>query len=121
MNNIILTDWDEVYDSSLDFLLNYESIHKTENISKKVDQGYQPDTKIKLLNEDNPIEKINIGDILSTGGIVYGIVELNNNNLGNKTIYNLLVSNGKFEIGPVLHFDYNYNIDTILELNKNII
>jgi len=33
----------------------------------------------------------------------------------------LLVSNGKFEIGSVLHFDYNYNIDTILELNKNII
>lgn len=121
LNNIILTDWDEVYDSSLDFLLNFESIHKTENISKKVDQGYHPDTKIKLLNEDKPIEKINIGDILSTGGIVYGIVELNNNNLGNKTIYNLLVSNGKFEIGSVLHFDYNYNIDTILELNKNII
>ena len=121
MNNIILTDWDEVYDSSLEFLLNYNSINATENISKIVDQGYQPDTKIKLLKEEKSIKDINIGDILSTGGIVYGIVELNNNNLGNEKIYNLLVSNGEFEIGSVLHFDYNYNIDAILELNKNII
>jgi len=121
LNNIILTDWDEVYGVSLEFLLNYKSIGKPENISKMVDQGYHPDTKIKLLKAEKSIEKINIGDILSTGGIVYGIVELNNNNLGNEKIYNLLVSNGKFEIGSVLHFDYNYNIDTILELNKNII
>ena len=121
LNNIILTDWDEVYGDSLEFLLNYNSIGKPENISKMVDQGYHPDTKIKLINGENPIDKINIGDILSTGGIVYGIVELNNNNLGNEKIYNLLVSNGKFEIGSVVHFDYNYNIDTILELNKNII
>ena len=121
LNNIILTDWDEVYDSSLEFLLNYNSINATENISKIVDQGYQPDTKIKLLKEEKSIKDINIGDILSTGGIVYGIVELNNNNLGNEKIYNLLVSNGEFEIGSVLHFDYNYNIDAILELNKNII
>ena len=86
-----------------------------------VDCGYEPDIKIKLLNEDKSIDQINIGDILSTGGIVYGIVKLNKNNLGNETIYNLLVSNGKFEIGNELHFDYNYNIDAILELNKNII
>jgi hypothetical protein len=121
LNNIILTDWDEVYEDSLEFLLNYNSIHKTENISKFVDKGYNSDTKIKLLKEEKFIKEINIGDKLSTGGIVYGIVELNDNNLGNKKQYNLLVSNGKFEIGPVLHFDYNYNIDSILELNKNII
>jgi len=121
LNNIILTDWDEVYEDSLEFLLNYKSIHKTENISKMVDKGYRRDTKIKLLKEEKFIEEINIGDILSTGGIVYGIVELNDNNLGNEKLYTLLVSNGKFEIGNVLHFDYNYNIDAILELNKNII
>jgi hypothetical protein len=121
LNNIILTDWDEVYDDSLEFLLNYKSINKTENISKMVDKGYHPDTKIKLLKKEKPIKEINIGDNLSTGGIVYGIVELNDNNLGNEKLYSLLVSNGKFEIGPVVHFDYNYNIDSILELNKNII
>ena len=86
-----------------------------------VDKGYHPDTKIKLLKKEKPIKEINIGDNLSTGGIVYGIVELNDNNLGNEKLYNLLVSNGKFEIGTVVHFDYNYNIDSILEINKNII
>ena len=65
------------------------------------------------------MKKINAGDILATGDIVYGIVELNNNNLGNNTenkenLYNLLVSSKYFYIGENKYPDYNNNIDSIL-------
>jgi hypothetical protein len=113
LNNIIFTDWDEIYDDSLEFLLKYYSIQKTEDLSKKVDCGFNKETKIKIIDGEKSIDKIFIGEVLSTGGIVYGIVELTNN-LGNEKIFNLLVSNQKFEIGDVLHSDYNNNIDSIL-------
>ena len=121
LNDIIFTDWDEIYDDSLEFILNYYSIESPENLSKSVDCGFQKNTKIKLFNEEKTIDAVNIGDILSTGGVVYGIVELTTNNLGNEQLLNLLVSNKKFEVGTVLYSDYNNNIDSILELNKNII
>lgn len=117
LNDTIFTDWDEVYDSSLEYLLKYSSIQKPENISKVVDCGFEKDTKINLKNEEKSIDKIIIGDILSTRGIVYGIVELKNN-LGNDKLFNLLVSNGIFEIGTVIYSDYNKNIDSILETKK---
>jgi hypothetical protein len=120
LNEIVFTDWDEIYDDSLEFLLNYHSIQKTEDLSKKVDCGFNKETKIKIIDGEKKIDKLFIGEVLSTGGIVYGIVELTNN-LGNEKLYNLLVSNEKFEIADVLHSDYNNNIDSILKLKKNII
>jgi hypothetical protein len=120
LNEIVFTDWDEIYDDSLEFLLNYHSIQKTEDLSKIVDCGLNKETKIKIIDGEKSIYKICIGEVLSTGGIVYGIVELTNN-LGNEKLYNLLVSNEKFEIADVLHSDYNNNIDSILKLKKNII
>ena len=121
LNDIIFTDWDEIYDDSLEFILNYYSIQSPENIAKLVDCGFQKNTKIKLFNEEKTIDMVNIGDILSTGGVVYGKVEFATNNLGNEKLFNLLVSNKKFEVGTVLYDDYNNNIDSILKLNKNII
>ena len=100
--------------------MNYHSIQKTEDLSKKADCGFNKETKIKIIDGEKTIDKICIGEVLSTGGIVYGIVELTNN-LGNEKLYNLLVSNEKFEIADVLHSDYNNNIDSILKLKKNII
>ena len=120
INDILFTDWDETYGDSLEFLMNYFSIKKTEHISKIVDYGFHKEIKIKTKNGEKPIDKIFIGEVLSTGGIVYGIVELTDN-LGNEKLLNLLVSNETFEIDNVVHFDYNNNIDSILKLNKNII
>jgi len=129
LNNIIFTDWDEIYEDTLEFILKYKSILKTEDISINLDYGFAEDTKIILKNENKnikeykKIKEINIGDILSTGGIVYGIVELNNLGNNNK-LYHLLVSNkyfettDKLEITDKLEPDYNNIIDSILELKK---
>lgn len=120
LNNIVFTDWDEIYDDKLEFISNY--MH-SENISQ-IDKGFEKDTKITLKSEVNiPLKDIKIGDILSTGGIVYGIVETNNynyrKNLGIKEpLYNLLVSNGIFQSENSTFFDYNNNVDSILDLRK---
>jgi hypothetical protein len=116
LNNTIFTDWDEIYDDNLEFILRHAY---NENIAQLIDKGFKQDTLIALKNGEKQLIDVKIGDYLSTGGIVYGTVELNNTNLGNKDkLYNLLVSNGLFKAENVVQPDYNENIDSILELKK---
>ena len=116
LNDIVFTDWDEIYDKTLECILNYEHIEKTENI-ENLYYGFNKNTIVKLKNGEKPMEEITIGDKLSTDGVVYGIVELNN--LGNnEKLYHLLVSNKYFETNNKLEADYNNIIDGILESIK---
>jgi len=121
LNNNIFTDWDEIYDEDLNFILGYKDIRITENISKTLDVGFNENSKIKLIDGTKLLKTVEIGDILVTGGIVYGIVELDKN-LGvtkhSDKLYHLLVSNRCFELDGVKHFDYNNNIDSVLQLRK---
>ena len=122
LNNLIFTDWDEVYDDDLQFLLNYKDIKTTENISKVLDSGFDEDVKVKTIEGYKLFKNIEIGDILFSGGIVYGIVELEKNNLGicgnSQKKYNLLVSNKYFDVDGKTYPDYNNNIDSITQLRK---
>ena len=121
LNNIIFTDWDEIYDENLVFILGYKDIRIPENISKTLDKGFNENSKIKLIDGTKLLKTVEIGDILLSGGIVYGIVEIDKN-LGvtnnSDKLYHLLVSNGCFEVDGVKHFDYNNNIDSVLQLRK---
>jgi len=119
IDGIIFTDWDEIYDDTLEFILKYKDIKTSENISKMCDCGFNENTKIKLLNGYKLLKDIEIGDILSNNGIVYGFVELDKNNLGiNINLYHLLVSNQYVTIEENIYPDYNDNIDAILKLKK---
>jgi hypothetical protein len=120
LNNITFTDWDEIYDDNLEFILNYKTIGTTNNISKTLDNGFSKNTKINLLEGQTNIMNVQIGDVLSTRGVVYGIVELNN--LGNnEKLYNLLVTNKYFELDDeTICPDYNNYVDSVLEL-KNLL
>lgn len=114
LNNIVYTDWDEIYDDTLDFIYYYTHTYN----SRQIHEGFEKDIKINLKHGEIEIKDIIIGNILSTEGIVYGIVELNNY-LGNKEpLYNLLVSNGIFISGSKKHFDYNGIIDSIIDSRK---
>jgi hypothetical protein len=118
INNTVFTDWDDLYDDKLEQVLAYKNINNLENISKVLDYGFNENIKIKLVEGYKPIKNVEIGDILATGGVVYGIVELNNN-LGvceNKGKYHLLVSNQYFIVENKKYYDYNYNIDSVLNL-----
>lgn len=118
LNGTIFTDWDEIYDDSLEKILNYKNILRTENIAKELYYGFSEKTIIKMSNQYKPIVDVEVGDELSTGGIVYGIVKLDKNSLGNKVdsknIYHLLVSNKYFETMENLEADYNNIVDSLL-------
>jgi hypothetical protein len=120
LNGHTFTDWDEIYGDKLLTVLQYKSINATENINPMLDKGLHKNTIINLLHSKKSISQINVGDILSTGGIVYGIVELNKPNLGiikdKEKLYNLLISNNYFKSGSKMYHDYNYNIDSIFDI-----
>jgi hypothetical protein len=129
INDTIFTDWDEIYDDELEKVINTIPQNlftkdikiQKQNIHKYLDEGFEEDTIIYLYNgSKKQIKDVRVGDITSTRGIVYGIVEvLNDNILGNMDInnetklYHLLVSNKFFETKGKIIRDYNDKIDYI--------
>jgi|688.fasta_scaffold145835_1 hypothetical protein len=131
IDDIIFTDWDEIYDASLTSVINavpYNIFIKDEefkkaNIHRYLDVGFESDMIIYLVDGSNKnIKDVEIGDKLSTKGIVYGIVEIekdtilgNTNENSEKVLYHLLVSNKLFESKGKIIRDYNDKIDSILK------
>lgn len=105
LNGILYTDWDEVYDETLE---KYNKL--------KVKQfGFNSSSKVKMINGfEKNISDISIGDILFNGNIVYGIVELTDLEKKENKLYNLLISENYFIVNNNLTHDYNYIISTIL-------
>jgi hypothetical protein len=83
IDNILFSDWDEVFEEEKEELFINLPIKTTDNIHNYYDGGFFFDTKIDFENgESREIYKVNVGDILKNGEKVYGIVEVWNNNLG---------------------------------------
>jgi hypothetical protein len=108
INNIIFTDWDEIYDDDLDKIKNVKiknvlfNRNKTLNYSMDdiivcnsdihtyLDGGFDKNTEIKLKNGIvKKIKNVLIGDILENGEKVYGYVEINGTSLAEQATYNL--------------------------------
>ena len=92
INNVIFTDWDEIYDNEINEVLNntFRPVNNLEEIHSKLDSGFKYSTKIKLNNGTyRGIKDITIGDILENGEEVYGIVEINGENIEDQFEYNL--------------------------------
>jgi hypothetical protein len=134
LNDILFTDWDEIYDDTLLNVLDaipnniFEKDHKKQcaNIHRYLDVGFNKETQIDLIgNTNKKIKDIQIGDTLVCGGKVYGIVEIetsellennkNNKNelsLGNK-LYHLLTTENIFTSNGQIIPDYNDHIDKL--------
>jgi hypothetical protein len=92
INNIIFTDWDEIYEDKLiEIKLNgFFPIKKLNDIHTFLDSGFKGETKIQLKNKlYKEIREIEVGDILLNGERVYGIVKINGSNLHKQFEYNL--------------------------------
>ena len=92
VNNIIFTDWDEIYNNNINKILYNKSIHMNDlkDIHYKLDSGFQGFTKIKLQNGIyKNIKDIEIGEKLQNGEQVYGVVVVNGNDIENQYVYNL--------------------------------
>ena len=139
IGDIVFTDWDEIYDTSLTKVINAipqnifikDENSKKANIHRYLEIGLESDTIVYLFDGTNKaIKDVRIGDKMSTRGIVYGIVEIEKDAiLGNidkrnekdekdekdeKILYHLLVSNKLFETKGKIIRDYNDKIDSII-------
>lgn len=136
LNGILFTDWDEIYDGTLMAVLDaiptniFEKDHikKCANIHRYLDVGFDKDTQIDLVgNTNKKIKDIQIGDILLSGGKVYGIVEIETNemlenekkeneknelSLGNN-LYHLFTTDNIFSSNGQIIPDYNDHIDKL--------
>jgi hypothetical protein len=129
INNIIFTDWDEIYNEDLISIMRnpYKNINTTKEIHTELDGGFIESTKIKLLDSKvKEIKDILVGDILYNGEKVYGVVEINGENLSNQFKFilgkNMIVEGGPnlmicdieisntstLAFGETLKDDYNY-------------
>jgi len=145
INNTIFTDWDEIYDDTLNEILNKTQLTKDE-IHRHLDSGFAGNTKILLKNKySESLERIKINDILENGGRVYGVVEIDAKTIENQykynlgenkllegfsldlkcskfkitnkysKLYHLLTENGTYKIENTVIKDYNAAIDRFLE------
>ena len=104
LNGVIFTDWDEIYDEELEKIkknklinvkYNYNDIMLRDDVEifnsdihKYLDGGFNQNTEIKLKNGFvKKIKHISIGDVLIGGEKVYGIVEIDGQNIAEQAIY----------------------------------
>jgi hypothetical protein len=116
IKNEIFTDWDEIYNTTLDKVLNNKimPIKSCSDIHKYFDYGFIDKTKIKLENQSEVnINKVNVNDILENGEKVYGIVEINGLDLPENYLYNLGENNYFEGYTPM------FNVKKTLLSNKN--
>jgi hypothetical protein len=128
----VFTDWDEITDENYNILNDYLKVnnfdYKEKDLEKKdihtlFDKGFHEDVYIELKERKvSKISCVKLGDVLTNGEKVYGLVEMLNvkmtNCLGNSTkVYHLLTDKNSFHIHGIQIGDYNSLIDTCLRKN----
>jgi len=97
INDLVFTDWDEIYGNDLKDILNLPFIKKTENIHKYLNGGFSGETKLILENgAETNIKDVEPGSKLNTGEKIYGVVEIDAINIGNIKEYNLGYFNNSY-------------------------
>jgi hypothetical protein len=119
LNGFQFLDWDDLHDVRLEKVQNKINSRNLFDIHRKLDIGFSSDFVVELISENKNICDVNIGDKLKTGGIVYGLVEIDGSDLMlydklyDDKIYNLLSTNKKFSSNGKVINDYNHIIDSI--------
>lgn len=131
INDLIFTDWDEIYENNLDKILNLKIndnlIKYPENIHYYLDDGFNANTLIYLIDGTTKcISDIIIGDIIAGNHKVYGLVKIDATNIYKNTktdnylgiqkekenyLYHLLTYTKNISINSVIYSDYNSLID----------
>ena len=114
-------DWDEIEKGCLNLL----GCQKEEDIYKDLENGFHPETMVSIINKGElEIQNVNVGDILSTGERIRGVVYIKNrkplfeykNDLGKKFIATYQLSKiHNLAIIPslsVINSEYLYHILT---------
>ncbi len=118
INDMIFTDWDEIYNEHLEYILKIYNLNNTENLYKHIDKGFRENCIVSLHNCKKEIKDVKLLDKSGPNSLIYGIVEIEN--LGkdadtNPILYNLLSTNQIIHVNDNIYYDYNYGIDSILK------
>jgi hypothetical protein len=146
INGVLFTDWDEIYDDTLNTVLEtiptniFEKDKRRQcaNIHSYLDVGFAKDMQIDLIgNTNKKIKEVNVGDILLSGAAVYGVVEIETSEMAKmnkldklslgiscdtcdtfiqEKLYHLLTNDNVFSSGGQIIPDYNDHIDKITNL-----
>jgi len=118
INGLKFNDWDDIYyNENFRRVIKHipVPINKIKHIHKYLDYGFLEDTNITLKNGDvTKISNIKINDVLKDGEKVYGIVEINCDDLIDKEFNRYILGDNTFIDG------FNININQSLD-EKNII
>jgi len=121
INNTCFTDWDEVYNESIQTLKNNSPIkfNETEDIHKYLDGGFHGETIVHLENDSTKkMKDIQIGDILKNNIIVYGIVKIDGKELNEQCSYH--IENNIIRGGPnLIYQSKSDNFMSTIYLDKN--
>ena len=125
INNTVFTDWDELYDKKLQNLKNNNiiSIKDLKDIHTYFDSGMGGLTKIMLRNKQyKNLKDIEIGDILENGERVYGVVEINGENINKQYLYDLgKTQSMKGGTNLIIKNMNKHKENTITYLNKRVL
>ena len=123
IGNDIFLDWDELYDYSLQKVLEYgvpcihTKIGHKSSIHKFLDGGFEENTKIMMYDFSiKPIKDVKVGDTLLNGEKVYGFVNIKADDLFDVNKYNL--GQNKIKGGPNLNMFVDNNVLSTLETDK---
>jgi len=124
VNDIVFTDWDEIYGKDLSVIMYnpYKKLNTSREIHKELDGGFVSNTKIQLKNGVcKEIKDIVVGDSLANGEKVYGIVEINGENISDHFKF-ILGENLIVEGGPNLMIcDYKISNTSTLAFGEKLI
>ena len=121
INGITFTDWDEIYNDNLHKIIKHTPTKNINDIHKYLDYGFTPNTQIKLKNGVvTKICNININDILENGEKVYGLVEINCNDINQEGVNRYSLGNNSYIDGFNIKSNTNYflNEKIIIQLNN---
>ena len=117
INGIIFTDWDEIYNDTLEKIIKHTPSKNINDIHKFFDYGFTPNTQIKLKNGIiTKICNININDTLENGEKVYGLVEIN---CLKERVNRYSLGNNSYIDGFNINSNTNYFLNEKLILNSN--
>lgn len=105
INDIIFTDWDDLYGNILTTFLSRNKLNSGNEIHTRLDCGFAPNTKVRLDNgKYKNINEINVGDVLENNIVVYGVVKLDGRNLKEFTV---ILEGSEIQMGSNGAFHFN--------------
>lgn len=115
INEMIFTDWDELYDEHLEYVLKYFKLNDTTELHKYMNKGFKANSVVSLHKKKKHIKDVKIFDKSGPNSLIYGIIEMEDLGNSGENLYSLLATNEIIEINGSIYQDFNFGVDSLLK------